>query len=80
MFHDAAQLNEIAGGIANVESIEILGYQARVARQLRHHEVLFAAYFDATEIEAAEKDLQGARNSLHRDAQRGGAVAVDVEA
>ena len=46
---------------------------------MRHHVIFLAAYLDAAEVKAAEKNLQAARNILNRNTQRAGAIAVNVE-
>ena len=74
-----AELDQVAGGVANVEPVEVLRCEPRFTAQLGHHVIFLAADLDAAEVQSAEQDLQRARNVLHRDAQRGGAVAVDVE-
>ena len=65
--------------VAHVDAVEILGQQARASLELGDDLVFLAVELDAAEVEAAEENLQRARDVLDAHSQGGGAAAIDVE-
>src|SRR6266487_2102720 len=79
-YYNAAELNEAPVAVAHVKAVEVLRRKAVGARQLGDDIVFLSFEFDMAEVQAAEEDLQGAREVFNAHAERGGAVAVDSEA
>src|SRR5690606_31627211 len=78
--NNAAELDQCAGGIADVEAIQILRRETSETFDLRDDVVFFSGDFDLAEVQSAEENLHRARNVFDGNTQRGGAISINVQA